>query len=373
LFNKKPFVAVTSLLCVVYTALPAQAIPLFAQRYQLRCGACHSVLPELNAFGNAFRNRGYQLDGIPKYGTTGVAMRYQLQYEKDPASGSRRFTPGGVILSNADIGAVNAFLHYNLGAGGGPGAPYLAYLTNYNAHISALYRAGLFELPLQQSPGQRLDDLSPYGYYTARAGLNDLTLAAPRWGVQMQRQAGRVEGSLTLACAELKGAAYGGRLVATGETTTAGAPEIGAFIGARIRPGVDIGGQLLGGSRKITPTGRHTFSDAYTRGGVFAHAVSNRFDFLAEQWWGSDANADGFGNSLASSGGYARLKYYPREHFYVAVRYDAAASPLVTRDIVWYAATHVTPHARLIIERRQPLTGGFGAAITVGFPWPRGL
>jgi len=46
-----------------------------------------------------------------------------------------------------------------------------------------------------------------------------------------------------------------------------------------------------------------------------AHAVSNRFDFLAEQWWGSDANADGFGNSLASSGGYARLKYYPRELF----------------------------------------------------------
>ena len=31
---------------------PAQAIPIFAQRYHLQCGACHSVMPELNSFGN---------------------------------------------------------------------------------------------------------------------------------------------------------------------------------------------------------------------------------------------------------------------------------------------------------------------------------
>ncbi len=366
----------TGVVAFVFAALPAKGIPLFAQRYQLRCGACHSVLPELNAFGNAFRNRGYQLAGLPKHGTTGVALRYQLEYEKDPVAGSRRFTPGGVILSNADIGAISAFLHYNLGAGGGPSALYLANLATYNAHTNALYRAGLFELPLQQSPGQRLDDLSPYGYYSSRVGLNDLTLAAPRWGVQMQRQAGRIAGALTLAFAEFKGAAYGGRPLATGESTTAGAPEIGAFVRAPIRQGIDVGGQVLAGSRKITPTGRGTFGDAYMRSGVFAHAVSKRFDLLAEQWWGRDANADGFGNSLASSGGYVRLKYYPRDHFYLAVRYDTSASPFVTRDIVWYAATHVTPHARLIIERRQPLTGGsgtIGGAITVGVPWPRGL
>jgi len=57
--------------------VPAQAIPLFAQRYQLQCSACHSVLPELNSFGNSFRAHGYQLP-IPRPGTTGVAMRYQM-------------------------------------------------------------------------------------------------------------------------------------------------------------------------------------------------------------------------------------------------------------------------------------------------------
>jgi len=60
----------------------AMAIPIFGQRYQLRCDACHSVLPELNTFGTQFRASGYRLP-IPKHGTTGLAIRYQLEYEKD--------------------------------------------------------------------------------------------------------------------------------------------------------------------------------------------------------------------------------------------------------------------------------------------------
>ena len=110
---------------------------------------------------------------------------------------------------------------------------------------------------------------------------------------------------------------------------------------------------------------------------VGAHARLHKLDFQAEQWWGNDANADGFGNAIGSSGGYVRLKYYPVPHFYLGVRYDAAAAPFITRDVVFYAAAHVTPHARLLIERRQPLGGAgpgtFGGALTVGFPWPSNL
>jgi hypothetical protein len=36
-------------------------IPAFARKYGLRCSACHSSWPELNAFGQAFRDNGYQL------------------------------------------------------------------------------------------------------------------------------------------------------------------------------------------------------------------------------------------------------------------------------------------------------------------------
>lgn len=363
------------LLCFALSTQHAQAIPIFAQRYHLQCGACHSVLPELNSFGNAFRDAGYRL-AIPKHGTSLAAMRYQLEYEQDPAAGARRFTPGGVVLANAELGAVNAFLHYNLGAGGGPGAAYLAYLSTYNAHTKTLYRAGLFELPLLQSPGQRLDDLSGYGYYGTHAGLNDLALSSPRWGFQMQRGAGNARFGLVIDLGEFKGAAYGGKPVATGETTSAARPEIGAFVSLPMLNDGQISAAIVDGSRAIAPAGRATFTDAYRRYNLGAHARMQRFDFQAEQWWGTDANADGFGTAQFSSGGYVRLKYYPLDHLYVAARYDAAAAPFAARTLVLYAAGHVTPHARLLVERRQPLgsgSGSFGAALTVGFPWPSKL
>lgn len=37
------------------------AIPAFARKYGLRCSACHTFWPELNSFGQAFRDNGYQL------------------------------------------------------------------------------------------------------------------------------------------------------------------------------------------------------------------------------------------------------------------------------------------------------------------------
>jgi hypothetical protein len=36
-------------------------IPAFARKYSLACSACHTTWPELNPFGQAFKDRGYQL------------------------------------------------------------------------------------------------------------------------------------------------------------------------------------------------------------------------------------------------------------------------------------------------------------------------
>ncbi|MEP7325111.1 MAG: hypothetical protein ABI836_04105 [Gemmatimonadota bacterium] len=37
------------------------AIPAFARKYNLACSACHTAWPELNGFGQRFKDRGYQL------------------------------------------------------------------------------------------------------------------------------------------------------------------------------------------------------------------------------------------------------------------------------------------------------------------------
>jgi hypothetical protein len=350
---------------------PAQAIPIFAQRYGLQCGACHSVLPELNAFGNFFRNHGYRLP-LPKHGTTLVALRYQLEYDKDPAPNAARFVPGGVLLSNADVGKITAFLHYNLGAQGGPSGTYLAYLSTYNEATQMLYRFGLFELPLIHSPGQRLDDLAPYGYEQTHVGLDDLTLAQPRWGLEVERQAGSSRLAATLAVAEFKGAAYGGRPLDTGITTRPDRPEFGLFDRTAATPWLTFSGDLLVGARAIAPTGRAIFVDNYRRSALGADLHVKRWSLLGQQWWGRDGDDDGFGEQAGSSGGFLRLRYALGDHAYAGLRYDAAAAPTAVRDVVVYAATQVGRHARLLLENKrvQNGTSTLEGALTVGFPWP---
>ncbi|HEY2547443.1 MAG TPA: hypothetical protein VGI46_15345, partial [Candidatus Acidoferrum sp.] len=41
--------------------LHIRAIPAFARKYGLPCSACHTAWPELNNFGQVFRDNGYQL------------------------------------------------------------------------------------------------------------------------------------------------------------------------------------------------------------------------------------------------------------------------------------------------------------------------
>ena len=352
----------------------AFAIPLFAQRYHLKCEVCHSVLPELNAFGNAFRARGYQLP-IRKHGTTGIAFRYQLEDDRDPAPGARPLVPGGVLLSNADVGRISAFLHYNFGAQGGPAGAYLAFLATYMERSKTEIRLGLFELPLIHSPGQRLDDLATYGYEGSHVGLNDLTLAQPRLGVEAEQRVGTSIVAATLAIGEFKGAAYGGKPIDTGVNTRAGRPEAGLFVRTPVADWVTLSGDAMAGTREIFPTGASAFLDGYRRDALGIDLHRAHWSLLGEQWWGNDSNADGFGTDFGSSGGFVRLRYALGDHAYIGARYDTAAVPTATRDIVIYAATQLGRHARFLIENKHTFNGAttLEGALTIGFPWPWGL
>jgi hypothetical protein len=55
--------AMLVLLALAATASTALAVPAFARKYQTSCQTCHIVFPKLNAFGEAFRLRGYRMPG----------------------------------------------------------------------------------------------------------------------------------------------------------------------------------------------------------------------------------------------------------------------------------------------------------------------
>src|SRR5207245_2083183 len=54
-----PLVAVA----LLSASTSAHALPAFARRFNLACGACHSAVPRLNAFGEAFHENGFKPPG----------------------------------------------------------------------------------------------------------------------------------------------------------------------------------------------------------------------------------------------------------------------------------------------------------------------
>src|SRR5437870_7888795 len=55
------FAALVLTLFVLADSGTAYAIPAFARKYGLPCSACHEAWPKLNAFGQTFKDNGYQL------------------------------------------------------------------------------------------------------------------------------------------------------------------------------------------------------------------------------------------------------------------------------------------------------------------------
>ena len=109
------------------SALPVNkvfAIPAFARKYDLPCSACHTAWPELNSFGQNFRDNGYQLmndkDSAiwqnPSYIPLAIRVTPNVHFERtnhqlvdrtpgDPTSGlvDANVTQHGFDLSGIDI------------------------------------------------------------------------------------------------------------------------------------------------------------------------------------------------------------------------------------------------------------------------------
>ena len=99
-------------------------IPAFARKYGLPCSACHTVWPQLNNFGQVFRDNGYRLknerdspiDQAPGYWPAAARITPQFRFDRttsqqvdavagDPSSGQveKTLTQSGFDLSGIDL------------------------------------------------------------------------------------------------------------------------------------------------------------------------------------------------------------------------------------------------------------------------------
>lgn len=103
-------------------ASTAHAVPVFARAYKTPCTTCHVQFPKLNAFGMAFKQRGYRMPGqkgsfVWKKDNLPLAALAQLTYERLDAGAATTGTVDRRGLDFFSAGSVGPRISYFLDYG----------------------------------------------------------------------------------------------------------------------------------------------------------------------------------------------------------------------------------------------------------------
>ena len=354
--NARALVAATVLAAVVALACgrPAYAVPIFAERYGFSCTQCHTAVPDLNAFGNAFRKAGFRLPKVEQHRDFPFALRFQDTWTKDLLpSQSRRFNNLLVLMSSANFGRdgeYSYFARYLFGSQGAAGSLYFAFGQHVDDRGHTV-KLGLYDLGTIVQATQRNDTITPPIAYTESVGHSSANFTTPRLGVMFGDLNQKEDVELSVSFDEYHGAAYGAPAPPSDLAQSFAKPEVFGTATFQVDPGLKIGALgMLGDRNFVSRSTGATFQDGYGREGVQAEWASDRWDLVGQQLWGRDANPDGFGSATGFSGGFLDLKYRPTRHSYLAVRYDAAANPYSSRQWDFYGVAAPTADSRVVLE-----------------------
>lgn len=179
---------------------PASALPIFARRYGVSCQACHSIVPRLSAFGQAFKNSGYRWPAaLTPAPTLPVAVRVNLAYSSlpDPTGLPKAIVDEVEALSAGPLGKhFSYYAEQYLVDGGRPGKTrdaYLEYLSDpmqawkgtggVGVRWEAL--AGQFTLPLPVDPETMRPTENHYAVFDQIVGDNPFNFFDPRIGIDV--------------------------------------------------------------------------------------------------------------------------------------------------------------------------------------------
>lgn len=326
---RRSLTLVTALLLL---CIPRQAgaVPVFAHRYGLECQACHTTVPHLNAFGDAFARNGFRL---PRAGRQAlpVAVKVNLAYSSDASSDGlpRTVVDEVELLTGGAIGPhVNYFLEQYAIDGGVPGLPRDAWLQ-YNGSSGDHLRAGQFTLPLPVDPETQRDTLAHYLVYDQRVGENPFTFFDPRIGLEMYHANDRGDGVHLAALAA--------------HDRRSGDPSSGVDLmayGTRTFGDFTLYAYRYQGQRQLGD-----MHDAFFRQALGARQRIGKFDLVAVAQRGKDTDAD-------SSGGFAEAHYVFSSGLMAVARYDRAWDSLtgLQHQTVMSLVTRPARNMRFTVE-----------------------
>src|SRR5579872_5434495 len=276
---------------IVSSAAPARAVPIFAERYGFSCAQCHTAVPDLNAFGNAFRKAGFRLPKATTHHEFPFALRFQNTWTKDLLpSQSRRFNNLAVLISTANFGRndeYSYFARYLFGSQGAAGSLFFAFGQHVDDQGRTV-RLGLYDLGTIVQATQRNDTITAPLAYTESVGHSAANFTTPRLGAMFGELNKHEDVELSIAFDEYHGAAYGAPAPPSDLAESFGRPELFGSYTYTWTDGLSLGALGLDGKRDfVSRTTGASYSDVFYRDGIQGSWVSadTRWNLLGQQIW----------------------------------------------------------------------------------------
>jgi hypothetical protein len=316
---------------------PAAAIPVFAHRFGLTCQTCHTAVPHLTPFGDAFRARGYRLPGMSQHGAFPAAVKVNLQYGSDGAPGMPKAVVDEVeVLTGGTIGKRGSYFAEQYVIDGGlPGrardvwAAWRA--TPDGARVPVLLRGGQFTLNLPVDPETFRETTDHYAIWDQTPGDNPFAFFEPKIG--LAATAGDETHGLSATFAALKGHDAGSGLPARGVDRHVYAQHASAHL--------TLSAYRYDGTRPIG-----AFDDRFWRQGYGIGITGGRARFDAVYQHGFDTHANA-GGALRSSGAFAQVRYDLTSRLFAVARYDGTQDTAFSRAFIAGAGYRIARNARL--------------------------
>ncbi|GAC1574609.1 MAG: hypothetical protein NVS3B7_06580 [Candidatus Elarobacter sp.] len=335
---RPPIVAALVLLGNVVAAQPAAAIPVFAHRYELTCQACHTAVPRLTAFGEAFLAGGYRLPGRSERATLPVAIKVNLAYGSETSGGLPKAVVDEVeALAGGRIGRRGAyFAEQYVVDGGQPGRTRDLWVswrvTPQGARSSLWLRGGAFTLDLPVDPETFRETTDHYALWDQTAGDNPFTFFAPKTGLAARVGGGR---GFSATVAALQAHDAGSGLPSRG---------IDRYAYVQHTSGeVVLSAYRLDGARRIGDRDDRFWREGY--GASVGHGRA-RVDAVYQRGFDARPTADG---ALRTSGGFLQGRYELTPRAFALARYDATQDTAFSRALIAGAGYRVARNARFTV------------------------
>jgi hypothetical protein len=174
--------------CVVEAVRPTAAMPPFAQAYGMDCQVCHTVVPQLNAYGRYVQRTGYAsldastihhaipvwIDELPYYSTNDPTYPNQVQW-------------GNLSVHASGFIGTDFTYHFQqwIVSGNQPGPLDTAWITYNNLfHRDGHLFVGKVEAPAP-SPFSQFMDLAAFDTPEITVGEHMYLFDANRWGTKL--------------------------------------------------------------------------------------------------------------------------------------------------------------------------------------------